>query len=80
MGCHLEPLQTVADHREQGNDEGQRQSPEEAAQEVLANKATPSLVFMFNNLDGPARLIDVLGRERVLLGFRGAAGERLASG
>ena len=31
---------------------------------LAANKATPSLVFMFNNLAGPQRLIDVLGPER----------------
>ena len=42
---------------------------------LAANKALPSLVFMFNNLAGPQRLIDVLGRECVRLGFPGAAGE-----
>ena len=47
---------------------------------LAANKATPCLVFMFNNLAGPQRLIDVLGRERVMLGFPGAAGERAADG
>ena len=47
---------------------------------LVANKATPNLVFMFNNLAGPQRLIDVLGRERVLLGFPGAAGERASDG
>ena len=47
---------------------------------LAANKATPSLVFMFNNLAGPQRLIDVLGRERVVLGFPGAAGERASDG
>ena len=47
---------------------------------LAANKATPSLVFMFNNLAGPQRLIDVLGRERVVLGFPGAAGERTSDG
>ena len=45
---------------------------------LAANKATPSLVFMFNNLGGPLRLIDVLGHDRVVLGFLGAAGERAA--
>ena len=35
---------------------------------------------MFNNLAGPQRLIDVLGRERVVLGFPGAAGERASHG
>lgn len=47
---------------------------------LAANKATPSLVFMFNNLGGPQRLVDVLGPDRVVLGFPGAAGERAADG
>jgi 2-dehydropantoate 2-reductase len=47
---------------------------------LAANKATPSVVFMFNNLVGPQRLVDVLGRDRVVLGFPGAAGERAADG
>ena len=47
---------------------------------LTANKATRSLVFMFNNLAGPQRLIDVLGHDRVVLGFPGAAGERAADG
>ena len=47
---------------------------------LAGNKATPSLVFMFNNLAGPQRLVDILGRDRVVLGFPGAAGERAADG
>jgi 2-dehydropantoate 2-reductase len=47
---------------------------------LTANKATPSLVFMFNNLAGPQRLVDLLGHDRVVLGFPGAAGERAADG
>ena len=47
---------------------------------LAASKRTPSLVFMFNNLHGPQRLIEALGRERVLLGFPGAAGARAADG
>ncbi len=47
---------------------------------LAASKATPSVVFMFNNVIGPERLIEALGRERVLLGFPGAAGERAADG
>ena len=47
---------------------------------LSANKATPSLVFMSNNLAGPQSLIDVLGHDRVVLGFPGAAGERAADG
>ena len=47
---------------------------------LAANKATPSLVFIFKNLGGPQRLVDVLGSDRVVLGFPGAAGERAADG
>lgn len=47
---------------------------------LAANKATPSVVFMFNNLVGPQRLVNVLGHDRVVLGFPGAAGERAADG
>ena len=47
---------------------------------LAANKATPSLVFMFNNLAGPQRLIDVLRPERVVLGSPGSAGERTPDG
>ena len=47
---------------------------------LAASKATPNLVFMFNNLAGPQRLVDVLGRDRIVLGFPGAAGERAADG
>ncbi len=47
---------------------------------LATNKATLSFVFMFNNLDGPERLTDALGRERVVLGFPGAAGERGTNG
>ena len=47
---------------------------------LALNMAIPSFVFMFNNLDGPERLIGALGRERVVLGFPGAAGERGTDG
>jgi 2-dehydropantoate 2-reductase len=47
---------------------------------LKANMATPSVVFMFNNLDGPDRLIGSLGRARVVMGFPGAAGERRTDG
>lgn len=43
---------------------------------LAMNKATASIVFMFNNLDGPGRLIDALGGKRVVLGFPGAAGKQ----
>ena len=47
---------------------------------LATSKATPNVVFMFNNMVGPERLVRALGRERVLLGFPGAAGERAADG
>ena len=47
---------------------------------LAASKATPNLVFMFNNLAGPQRLVEVHGRDRIVLGFPGAAGERAADG
>ena len=47
---------------------------------LAASKATHNLLSMFNNLAGPQRLVDVLGRNRIMLGFPGAAGERAADG
>ena len=44
---------------------------------VLAgNSNILSILFMVNNPSGPQALIDAVGRERVLLGFPGAGGER----
>jgi 2-dehydropantoate 2-reductase len=43
---------------------------------LAANRHTPSILFMGNNAAGPDEMIGVLGRERVLLGFPGAAGHR----
>jgi 2-dehydropantoate 2-reductase len=44
---------------------------------VLAGNANiPSILFMVNNSSGPQALIDAVGRERVLLGFPGAGGQR----
>jgi len=40
---------------------------------LAANRKTPSVMFFGNNAAGPAEMIDVLGRDRVLLGFPGAA-------
>jgi 2-dehydropantoate 2-reductase len=52
--------------------------PKPALAEVLpilaANKKTPSVMFFGNNTSGPEPMISALGRERVLLGFPGAAG------
>ncbi|MEQ1612750.1 MAG: 2-dehydropantoate 2-reductase N-terminal domain-containing protein [Hyphomicrobiaceae bacterium] len=47
---------------------------------LAVNNAATSIVFMFNNLDGPERIIGALGRDRVVLGFPGAAGERRPDG
>ncbi len=51
--------------------------PKPALGEVLpilaANESTPSVMFFGNDAAGPELLISVLGRERVLLGFPGAA-------
>jgi 2-dehydropantoate 2-reductase len=42
---------------------------------ILAeNRRTPSVMFMGNNASGPREMVEVLGRDRVLLGFPGAAG------
>jgi len=42
---------------------------------VLArNQHTPSVMFLGNNAAGPGEMVEALGRDRVLLGFPGAAG------
>ncbi len=43
---------------------------------LAANRHTPSVLFMGNNVMGPDEMVAALGRERVLLGFPGAAGHR----
>jgi len=43
---------------------------------ILAANQSPQIVFLMNNAVGPQALIDALGRERVLIGFPGAAGYR----
>lgn len=40
---------------------------------LAANRHTPSVMFFGNNAAGPEKMIDALGRQRVLLGFPGAA-------
>ena len=51
--------------------------PKPALAEVLpilaANERTPSVMFFGNNASGPEPMVSALGRERVLLGFPGAA-------
>lgn len=41
---------------------------------LAENKRTPAVLFFGNNAAGPGEMIAALGRERVLLGFPGAAG------
>ena len=41
---------------------------------LSANRNTPSVMFFGNNAAGPGEMIEALDRERVLLGFPGAAG------
>jgi 2-dehydropantoate 2-reductase len=43
---------------------------------LAAHRATPTILFMYNTVDGPDRLIDAVGRDRVVLGFAGAGGKR----
>jgi 2-dehydropantoate 2-reductase len=43
---------------------------------TLAANCSPNVVFMYNNLLGPAEIIQAIGRERVVLGFVFAAGKR----
>lgn len=43
---------------------------------LAASQNTPSIMFFGNNAAGPDEMIEALGRERVLLGFPGAAGIR----
>ena len=50
--------------------------PENHVSEVLpvlaANRKTCSVMFSWKNAAGPGKMIEALGRERVLLGFPGA--------
>ena len=43
---------------------------------LLSTKNIPALVFMLNNPNGSADLIDAFGKDRVMLGFPGAGGTR----
>jgi 2-dehydropantoate 2-reductase len=40
---------------------------------LAANRGTPSILFFGNNAAGPHEAVEALGRDRVLLGFPGAA-------
>jgi 2-dehydropantoate 2-reductase len=48
----------------------------EVLQILAANRATPSVMFFGNNAAGPGEMVDALGRDRVMLGFPGAAAVR----
>lgn len=43
---------------------------------LAANHTSPAFLFMVNSASGPDELIQVVGRERVILGFAGAGGTR----
>lgn len=43
---------------------------------LAANRHTPNVAFLGNNAAGPDAYVQALGRERVLMGFAGAAGGR----
>ena len=49
---------------------------ESVLEALSVNSKIPAFLFMVNNAEGPQVLIDALGRERVLLGFANAGGER----
>ncbi len=46
---------------------------------VLAENRSPNIVFMGNNLQGPADFVAALGKERVMMGGVFAAGKRVGS-
>jgi len=48
----------------------------QALQELAVNDQIPAFLVMGNNAEGPQAIIEALGRERVLLGFPNAGGER----
>jgi 2-dehydropantoate 2-reductase len=43
---------------------------------LAANRHTATILFMLNNASGLGQIVEVLGRQRVLIGFPGAAGTR----
>lgn len=49
---------------------------ESALEALKVNTRIPAFLFMVNTAEGPQPMIDALGRERVLLGFANAGGER----
>jgi len=49
---------------------------EPALEALKVNTKIPAFLFMVNNAEGPQAMIDAVGRERVMLGFASAGGER----
>jgi ketopantoate reductase len=43
---------------------------------LAANEHTPNVLFLMNNAAGPGKLVEALGRDRVLVGFPYSAGYR----
>jgi 2-dehydropantoate 2-reductase len=43
---------------------------------LAANRHTATILFMLNNATGPGQIVEVLGCQRVLIGFPGAGGTR----
>ncbi len=43
---------------------------------LAANTGTPTIMFLMNNAAGPEKLIEAVGKERVLVGFPASAGYR----
>jgi len=54
----------------------QKTQLDSALKALAVNKKIPAFLFMVNNAEGPQALIDALGKERVVLGFPNAGGER----
>ncbi len=54
----------------------QKSQLSQALQELAVNDQIPAFLVMGNNAEGPQAIIEALGRERVLLGFPNAGGER----
>lgn len=47
-----------------------------ALSQLALNRQIPDILFMLNNAAGPDEMISQVGRERVILGFPGAGGQR----
>jgi 2-dehydropantoate 2-reductase len=54
----------------------QKTQLDSALKDLAVNKKIPSFLFMVNNAEGPQALFDALGKERVIMGFANAGGER----